>query len=501
MTTVFLFLAGVDQLLSPVISLHQDAVDGSGKGSLLVRLNPVHCKAPDCRFHMVSPLARNLKEQRGDSSDVIQVCQMWNEPVGESFRAGGIIFQLNYFTSSDPHHDMLGGGCQVRVVIKNMMGRMENLRTLISGFLGLVILVRWALVTMFLSWTTQTGCRIHRTYVSLIGSGEGRHATHLLKFVLLLSTSQTDWKQSFWTSFRHSNIFWHSWHIFDHSFWHILSELLANISSDILSDLSCDILQLLLWHTLSATTTNPFHHSWGPARHTELAWSQLGSGTPHWTRRIAVEVRHTTLNSRDHSWGPARHTELAGSRLGSGTPHWTRRIAVGVRHATLNSQDRSWGPAHNTELTRSQLGSGTPHWTRRIAVGVRHATLNSQDRGWGPARHTELAGSQLRSGTQHWTHEITVGVRHATLNSQDRGWGPARHTELAGSRLGSGTPHWTRRIAVEVRHTTLNSRDHSWGPARHTELTGSRQEEDEEGGRQDEEDEEEYRRRRDWHKI
>ena len=59
--------------------------------------------------------------------------------------------KLNYFTSSDPHHDMLGGGCQVRVVIKNMMGRMENLRTLISGFLGLVILVRWALVTMFLS--------------------------------------------------------------------------------------------------------------------------------------------------------------------------------------------------------------------------------------------------------------------------------------------------------------------------------------------------------------
>ena len=59
--------------------------------------------------------------------------------------------ESNYFTSSDPHHDMLGGGCQVRVVIENIMGRMENLKTLISGFLGLVILVRWALVTMFLS--------------------------------------------------------------------------------------------------------------------------------------------------------------------------------------------------------------------------------------------------------------------------------------------------------------------------------------------------------------
>ena len=154
---------------------------------------------------------------------------------------------------------MLGGGCQVRVVIENMMGRMENLKTLISGFLGLVILVRWALVTMFLSWTTQTGCRIHRTYVSLIGSGEGRHTTHLLKCVLLLSTSQTDWKQSsdvlsdisfdilsdkssdisseffltylltffltsFWHILWHSfwQIFWHSfWHIFWHSFWHI----------------------------------------------------------------------------------------------------------------------------------------------------------------------------------------------------------------------------------------------------------------------------------------
>ena len=63
----------------------------------------------------------------------------------------GMNIYKNYFTSSDPHHDMLGGGCQVRVVIENMMGRMENLRTLISGFLGLVILVRWALVTMFLS--------------------------------------------------------------------------------------------------------------------------------------------------------------------------------------------------------------------------------------------------------------------------------------------------------------------------------------------------------------
>ena len=162
----------------------------------------------------------------GDAEDLAQNA-LWN-----TYGLFTPFKKNNYFTSSDPHHDMLGGGCQVRVVIENMMRRMENLRTLISGFLGLVILVRWALVTMFLSWTTQTGCRIHRTYVSLIGSGEGRHTTHLLKCVLLLSTSQTDWKQSsdvlsdisFWHSFWHIfwYIFWHSfWHIFWHSFWHI----------------------------------------------------------------------------------------------------------------------------------------------------------------------------------------------------------------------------------------------------------------------------------------
>ena len=37
----------------------------------------------------------------------------------------GVFFseKKKYFTSSDPHHDMLGGGCQVRVVIENMIGR------------------------------------------------------------------------------------------------------------------------------------------------------------------------------------------------------------------------------------------------------------------------------------------------------------------------------------------------------------------------------------------
>ena len=193
------------------------------------------------------------------------------------------------------------------------------------------------------------------------------YVLHYFKFSPLLADSLADIflnmfltslpRHSLWTSFRH--IFWHSWHIFDHSFWHILSELLADISSDILSDSSCDILQLLLWHTLSASTTNPFDRSWGPARHTELTSSRLRSGTPHWTRMIAVGARHATLNSRDRSWGPARHTQHTVSRLGSGAPHSTHGLP---------------------ELTGSRLGSGAPHWTHKIVVEVRQGDVRRRRR-------------------------------------------------------------------------------------------------------------------------
>ena len=134
--------------------------------------------------------------------------------------------KLLYFEWSPPWHvgwRLSGEGCHWEYDGKN--GEFENID---FRFPGLVILVRWALVTMFLSWTIQTGCRIHRTYVSLNGSGEGRHTTHLLKCVLLLSTSQTGWKQS-------SDV------LSDISF-DILSDISSDISSDILSDISSDIL-------------------------------------------------------------------------------------------------------------------------------------------------------------------------------------------------------------------------------------------------------------------
>ena len=171
-------------------------------------------------------------------------------------------------------------------------------------------------------------------------------------------------RRSFWTSFRH--IFWHS-------FW------------------------LILWHLATTSLRHSFCNYYQSFR------SRLRSGTPHWTHRIAVGVRHATLNSQDRGWGPARHTELAGSRLRSGTPHWTHRIAVGVRHATLNSRARGWGPARHTELTSSRLRSGTPHCTHKIVVEVRRGGGRGgggQGGRGGGGEETDIKSTPDRWGTE-----------------------------------------------------------------------------------------------------
>ena len=122
-----------------------------------------------------------------------------------------------------------------------------------------------------------------RFYVSPIVSGEGRHTTYLLKCVRLLSTSQTDWRQS-------SNI------LSDISF-DSLSDILSGILSDILFGISFDI--------LSDTSSDI-----------------LSDISPH---IIAVEVRHGTLNSQDRGWGPGPNTELTGSQLGTRRTRRRRR--------------------------------------------------------------------------------------------------------------------------------------------------------------------------------
>ena len=100
-----------------------------------------------------------------------------------------------------------------------------------------------------------------RFYVSPIRSGEGRHTTHLLKCVLLLSTSRTDWKQS--------------------------SDILSDISFDILSDISFDILSDISSDVSSDISSDSL---------SDIFFDILSDISPH---VIAVEVRRGRLNSQD----------------------------------------------------------------------------------------------------------------------------------------------------------------------------------------------------------
>ena len=88
-----------------------------------------------------------------------------------------------------------------------------------------------------------------RFYVSLIVSGEDWHTIHLLKCVRLLSTSQTDWRQS-------SDI------LSDISF-DSLSDIPSDISSDIKSDLLSDISPDILSGILSDISSNIVWHFFG----------------------------------------------------------------------------------------------------------------------------------------------------------------------------------------------------------------------------------------------
>ena len=223
------------------------------------------------------------------------------------------------------------------------------------------VLYLWSICNarlMFWTWndTSLATKKLQRTRTSIEMVKVVRHTSYFLHcFQLpLLSSSDphTFWysdilsdilltwaSDSFWHIFWHSfwHIFWHSfWHMFWHSFWHFFWHI--------------------FWHSFWHIFWHSFWHIfWQSFWHSSF-WhiSRLRSGTPHWTHRIAVEVRHATLNSQDRGWAPARHTGLTESQLRSGAPHWPHRIAVEVRHATLASYALGWGPARHTDHTSSQ---------------------------------------------------------------------------------------------------------------------------------------------------
>ena len=239
-------------------------------------------------------------------------------------------------------------------------------------------------------------------YVSLIVSGKGRHTTHLLKCVRLLSTSQTDWRQS--------------------------SDVLSDMSFDILSDILCDILSDISSDTLSGISPDLLSGILSDIS------SDILSGI---SRDILSDISSITFCLTFFL------TYLLTFFL---TYLLTFYLVVEVRQGTLAAEGRSRGPAGNTGRTGSQLRSGREHWPQRVAVEVRQGTLGTAGCSWGSAGNTGRRGSR-----EHWAQQVAVEVRKGTLAAEGRGWGPAGNTGRGGSRLRSDSAATKRRRKEEGR--------------------------------------------------
>ena len=239
-----------------------------------------------------------------------------------------------------------------------------------------------------------------RFYVSLIVSGEGRHTTHLLKCVRLLSASQTDWRQS--------------------------SDILSDMSFDILSDISSDtVLTFSLayfWHSVWYSFWHSVWHSvWHSFWH--IFWhsiSRLRSGREHWAQMVAVEVRQETLGVAARGWG------LTARRRRRAKEEWGRRQTTDIKS---NNPDR-WGkkqhltssePEEPEEFLRKRKfrGHGRSSWSN-CWPWARQMLKKKKD-----SRH----GATTRPRLSRSTDARTLSWRHGSAVARGQSGGPRAITD------------------------------------------------------------------------
>ena len=300
---------------------------------------------------------------------------------------------------------------------------------------------------------------------------------------LLLSTSQTDWKQSsdilsdisfdiladissdtlsdisfdilsdisfdilsdisFWHSFWH--IFWHSfWHIFWHSFWHIFWHIFWHSFWHIFCHSFWHIFWHSFWHIFWHSFWHIFWHSfWHIFWHSfwHISWHSFWHIFWH-------SFWHMFWNSFWHiSWHSFWHIFWHSFWHMFWNSFW---------HISWHSFWHVFWHSfwHSSFWHISQLRSGAPHWTHMIAVEVRHATLASDDRGsWGPARNTGLTGSRLRSGTEHCTHIIAVGRGEG---GGGRGRGGGGGGGVGWHKIWQPSPHMWWKTSVDVQRLPVS---------------------------------------------
>ena len=193
---------------------------------------------------------------------------------------------------------------------------------------------------MFWTWndTSLATKKLQRTRTSIEMVKVVKHTSYFLHCFQYDLFSSSD-PHIFWQTYFF--IFWHSfWHLIDMSLRFFLAYLLPFFLIFCLIFFLTDFLHSV-WHSFWQNFWESFWHS--------------------------SFCRQTILNSQGRGTGPARRPGLTESRLGSGTPHWSHRIAVEarratlvsqncseVRRATLASQNRRWGPVRHTDHTLSR---------------------------------------------------------------------------------------------------------------------------------------------------
>ena len=201
-------------------------------------------------------------------------------------------FQINYFTSCDPHHDIYTF-CYSQI------------------FWHSIWHILWHSI-WHIFW-------------------------HMFWHIFWHSIWQIFW-HSIWHIFWHS--IWHSiWHIFWHIFWHILHEVRQGTRG----------LDTRGWGPAGNTgrgwswlrsgrehwagmvvvevrqgTLGVAGRGWGPTENTVRRGSRLRSGREHWAWMVVVEARQGTLGVDGRGWGPTENTVDRESQLSRRTRRTTR---------------------------------------------------------------------------------------------------------------------------------------------------------------------------------
>ena len=236
----------------------------------------------------------------------------------------------NYFTSSDPHHDISKQLVDTTFVWSFCHGTLAQPTIPIICFTWQVI-VHISLSNTGILSGILSGILIWHSYLAFLSGLLSGTLSDVLSGILI-------WHS--YLAFLSGILLWHS------SLAFYLAFHLAFLAG------------ILIWHSSLA-----FYLALYLTFDLAFYLAYLLAFSP------AVEVRQGTLGVDSHGWGQAGNTGRGWSWLRSGRGHLAWILAVEVRQGTLGVDSRGWGPAGNTWRGWSWLRSGGGGRRRKAVEG------------------------------------------------------------------------------------------------------------------------------------